>query len=621
MNDQTQILKEIKKILVEQKESNLNKDPWNMKSDDKYDAKKLSADNSSFEDGVRYIELNTVDEANKFFKEYAYYNFNNAVKSVILANIEGGVNITMVLMGHNNASSGYRQGHFYAKFPGSTLWQGYGPGYDGISSPHFPTPYKLTPTSAAEAEKEKAENKAKEAIMRLEQQKTQVFANNSQVRCPCSPGRVSISHSVYNDLTKRKQICINHSFADGKLTSLTDDPIRTLMGYSKSSYSLDIMDLEQKARAVISAHINQGIDCIGKIGPVKTISKDYSDSWSGDTWADILEIGLFFIPGVGPFLSAGVGLLHAYSYYKRNEKKTAGLYVIFAVLPLGGPVAKSVMKSTRYSNVAKLVNGTTSLDSKAYERVAKMVETGQQVSSATKTEINAARDIRTMMKNDPDLIQKLYKEAGSDVKLKDLDVKKLYNEKPIDPNALNVQKQIITKYPTETALVIGAEAGLTVGGAIGYTQAYDAHLSPWETVTSDKDWMKNYGTPNKYGEFSSAEKKKAWEDAKAAFFSDGSATDNNKLKDAWNDDIFISMAGKQGAQEGWRPGKIGWDIDPTDKLEDIFNVEGEWEDYQTDLYKKAKADHIAALEVYGEWNMMDKKKKEDILNDIEDMLK
>ena len=216
-----------------------------------------------------------------------------------------------------------------------------------------------------------------------------------------------------------------------------------------------------------------------------------------------------------------------------------------------------------------------------------------------------------MIKNDPKLIEQLYKEAGSNVKLKELDIKKLYNVKAVSKEAKAVQKAIKIKYPTEKGLIIGAEAGLTVGTAISYTQAYDAHLSPWETVTSDKEWMKNYGTPTTSGEFTSAEKKKAWKNARAAFFSDGSATDNNKLKDAWNDDIFISMAGKQGAQEGWRPGKIGFNIEPTNKLEDIFNVEGEWEQYQTDLYKKAKADHLAALNAFNEFNL-DKNKKEKV---------
>lgn len=50
---------------------------------------------------------------------------------------------------------------------------------------------------------------------------------------------------------------------------------------------------------------------------------------------DILAFGTFFIPVVGPFISLGLELTNAYSYYAEGENYDAGLALVFAAIPFG----------------------------------------------------------------------------------------------------------------------------------------------------------------------------------------------------------------------------------------------------------------------------------------------
>lgn len=55
----------------------------------------------------------------------------------------------------------------------------------------------------------------------------------------------------------------------------------------------------------------------------------------------ILQIGSVFIPFIGPFISAGIGLADAKMYYDDGDTKTAGLVALFACIPgVGGLATK-----------------------------------------------------------------------------------------------------------------------------------------------------------------------------------------------------------------------------------------------------------------------------------------
>jgi hypothetical protein len=60
------------------------------------------------------------------------------------------------------------------------------------------------------------------------------------------------------------------------------------------------------------------------------------------TIATIFAIGAAFIPVVGPFISAGIGLADAALYYKEGDNKAAGLTAAFSMLPFAGKVVSKI---------------------------------------------------------------------------------------------------------------------------------------------------------------------------------------------------------------------------------------------------------------------------------------
>jgi hypothetical protein len=60
------------------------------------------------------------------------------------------------------------------------------------------------------------------------------------------------------------------------------------------------------------------------------------------TIATIFAIGTAFIPVVGPFISAGIGIADASLYYKEGDKKTAGLTAVLSMLPFVGSVVSKI---------------------------------------------------------------------------------------------------------------------------------------------------------------------------------------------------------------------------------------------------------------------------------------
>ena len=60
------------------------------------------------------------------------------------------------------------------------------------------------------------------------------------------------------------------------------------------------------------------------------------------TLLTIFGIGAAFIPVVGPFISAGIGLADAGMYYQEGDKKTAGVVAVFSMLPFVGSIVSKI---------------------------------------------------------------------------------------------------------------------------------------------------------------------------------------------------------------------------------------------------------------------------------------
>jgi hypothetical protein len=89
----------------------------------------------------------------------------------------------------------------------------------------------------------------------------------------------------------------------------------------------------------------------------------------------ILQIGTAFIPLIGPFISAGIGLADAAMYYNEGDKKTAGLVGIFSIIPgIGGLASKMGLDKVsakvlanvgkKIGSGAKLTNGEVQIANK-----------------------------------------------------------------------------------------------------------------------------------------------------------------------------------------------------------------------------------------------------------------
>jgi hypothetical protein len=69
---------------------------------------------------------------------------------------------------------------------------------------------------------------------------------------------------------------------------------------------------------------------------------------SENMWGDqhtanlVFGIAAAFIPVIGPFISAGIGLSDAALYYKEGDTKTAGMIAMFSLLPGVGVIANRI---------------------------------------------------------------------------------------------------------------------------------------------------------------------------------------------------------------------------------------------------------------------------------------
>lgn len=70
--------------------------------------------------------------------------------------------------------------------------------------------------------------------------------------------------------------------------------------------------------------------------------KEFFKSIDPHTLAIILGIGSAFIPIIGPFVSAGIGLADAALYAKEGDSKTAGMVAMFSLMPGVGTIVGKI---------------------------------------------------------------------------------------------------------------------------------------------------------------------------------------------------------------------------------------------------------------------------------------
>ena len=99
--------------------------------------------------------------------------------------------------------------------------------------------------------------------------------------------------------------------------------------------------VDKQSNAIMNATGLRSDSDYNKVNKMIDSSKNFGKQLDAHTVMTILEIGTAFIPFVGPFISAGIGLADAAIYYNEGDTKTAGLVGMFSIIPgIGGLAAK-----------------------------------------------------------------------------------------------------------------------------------------------------------------------------------------------------------------------------------------------------------------------------------------
>ena len=83
----------------------------------------------------------------------------------------------------------------------------------------------------------------------------------------------------------------------------------------------------------------------------------------------ILAIGTAFIPIIGPFLSAGIGLMDAAQYYQEGNKTEAGVAAFFSLLPGLGKVIQKIPGITQLGQKGMAALGSKIVNKQSLTKV------------------------------------------------------------------------------------------------------------------------------------------------------------------------------------------------------------------------------------------------------------
>ena len=98
---------------------------------------------------------------------------------------------------------------------------------------------------------------------------------------------------------------------------------------------MNIVITEQQYMLILEQRSDAAMDAQAKA--ISNLPSEYKR-----TLLTIFGIGAAFIPVVGPFISAGIGLADAGMYYQEGDKKTAGVVAVFSMLPFVGSIVSKI---------------------------------------------------------------------------------------------------------------------------------------------------------------------------------------------------------------------------------------------------------------------------------------
>jgi hypothetical protein len=227
--------------------------------------------------------------------------------------------------------------------------------------------------------------------------------------------------------------------------------------------------------------------------PALEKQKEYFKSIDPHVALPILGIAVAFVPLIGPFLSAGVGLADAALYEKEGDTKTAGMVAMFSLLPgVGSLIPK--------------IPGIKQLGAKGMAALApKLTKGGSQLTKIESEVVQGISDNLPLVQQELNTYVKKVATEGA---------KKVANP---------TTGQVLTNLAKQGVVGVTRAVAPFVAAGAAYSKGYDTVQSNTPRIKAEKEGLE-------------------WEFVRTTFGSSGSQQDNVLLTKAWD--------------KGWRPGII-----------------------------------------------------------------
>ena len=258
---------------------------------------------------------------------------------------------------------------------------------------------------------------------------------------PCNACSTTISGSLSTDI-KNNKICLNSN-----LLAKTWKCPEGMSFYSVMARDYNTTDW----RTMLS---------LVKSSP----KKETSSIVDTHTMMTILQIGTAFIPLVGPFISAGIGLADAAIYYNEGDKKTAGLVGMFSIIPgIGGLASKM---------------GLGKIGAKTMAEICRKLGAGSKLTPIESQIVNKVAKNKQLLQSE---IDKLSKIGIKNTEMAKQGAKSQLKKQAIKQNVVKTAKPIV---------------GYGAAGA-GYSEIYDKTNTQNQNVDFDKIDLEKISQANK----------------------------------------------------------------------------------------------------------------------------
>ena len=165
---------------------------------------------------------------------------------------------------------------------------------------------------------------------------------------------------------------------------------------------MKILITESQYRSIVEQSMGGGYTPQYQSSEIAKITKEGLDHGV----AMAFQIASAFIPVLGPFISAGIGLLDAAQYHKEGKKTEAGIVALFSILPGLGKVVQKIPGITQLGEKGMVALGNKLITKQALNKVEQRIvnsigtiqpliksEASQQIKSLASNAMNKVTNV------------------------------------------------------------------------------------------------------------------------------------------------------------------------------------------------------------------------------------